>query len=121
VFQDFPLSFEIAISTPETPLLSVALQATWSVVPGLTVLVESGELIDITGSSSSTERVAMDVLVAVGITVGVNVTGLPKKFDTWDDDLTLQLLVPDPSFPARSLAVTRIMKVPDASAGTINE
>lgn len=38
-----------------------------------------------------------------------------------EDDLTIQLRVDEPSFPALSLAVTRIMKEPEASAGTLRE
>jgi hypothetical protein len=35
------------------------------------------------------------------------------------DDRTMQLRVADPSFPALSHAVTRIMKVPETSDGTV--
>ena len=38
-----------------------------------------------------------------------------------EDDLTIQLRTEEPSFPALSLAVTRIMKVPETSIGTLRE
>jgi len=50
------------------------------------------------------------IIVVVALTKGVERT----------DDRTMQLRVADPSFPALSRAVTRIMKVPETSEGTVS-
>jgi hypothetical protein len=59
---------------------------------------------------------AMVVGMGTGTVGEIVLTGAEVR----DDDLTMQFRTEEPSFPALSLAVTRIMKVPDTSAGTLN-
>jgi len=91
------------------------------VVPGMMELYEPGDRMDTTGCPLSGDGATQGIVVGVSITPGVIVAFIPILFVTWEDDLTIQLRVDKPSFPALSLAVTRIMNVPETSAGTISE
>lgn len=58
-------------------------------------------------------------MVGTGVVVVVVVVVVRTVVVDRVDALTMQLRVEDPSFPALSRAVTRIMKVPEASLGTV--
>jgi hypothetical protein len=56
--------------------------------------------------------------IVVGIVVGRAVAMARTAGAESAADRTIQLRTEDPSFPAESRAITRIMMVPEASAGT---
>jgi len=59
--------------------------------------------------------------MVVGMGTGTVVVMVRTVAVMREDDLTMQFRSDEPSFPALSLAVMRIMKVSETSAGTFKE
>jgi len=59
--------------------------------------------------------------MVVGMGTGTVVVMVRIVAVVGEDELTMQFRSEEPSFPALSLAVTRIIKVPETSSGTLRE
>jgi hypothetical protein len=88
--------------------------------PGSIELKGGGEEIVRVGILLSIERGRDSDKTSAGVLSGVRLAVSTDALNG-EDDFTKQLFVDDPSFPAVSRAVTRIMNVPDTSVGTLRE